>query len=1650
MGNKLDTLGINALFATLINSDFSIFSLSIYSLIPKKISNHSFKHLALIIIAFFLAEKSYAQCDSIKLSTNFKTNCQPALVQWVVKNAPLGSTFKWNYGSGVQQGLDTFYAYFKDAGKVSVSVQITFPNKTVCNITKTNFVEVFPKPIPSYYASRKKLCDGPDTVTYFDVTKNSAKRSWVIDGSNYNNANKVLLHSYVSAGIKKLSLVVEDSNGCQAIKEFDTAAIIHKDVILNFSADKTSGCVEKTVKFTPNINSNGLKILSYKWEFPGGQPFTQSKLNPDSIRFNFLGTFSPSLEIMAENGCIHKLVKENFVAFGVIESIRLDFSDTAVCLGGTISIKNKNNSLPGNFKWTLPGTTKVDKPDQNTCYAKYDILGKYDVSVVYDYNGCSVSKTFKNIIRVKGVKANYSSPDYYHCQLPHTVHLNNLSKQYEPGKMTYSWLIYSGSSKLIKSTTNTNDSFIVNSSGYYNVVLITKHSNGCTDTLRQQNFIRNYKILPDFDATYKVGCINQFIEFSQGTPPSSYKAPDKFKWTFYDKDGSKILGYSNQTSPKFSYPNTGLYSVKMIADNGIGCKDSITKLQFIEIVIPKINLSIANSIICSDEVLFGEGKSEPSKAKFSYEWLLTHQTDTTHTHYKTHTFEKNITKAGPYNLKFVHTINGGCRDSLIRKNMVKINGITAKMELDTFNGCVPLTVKPKISITENYHFKDSSNSVIYRWWTIPSTDVIIKNDSTDRPVFNFNKRGEYTIHLEVTNSDGCVNSIYSKTISVGVMADFKISDNIVCAGQNLILTNQSRLNPSKIKWLLDKDLITSDAYDKNEITIHYKNDATHKIGLIANKSDHCFDTIYRTIKSIVVKADMIALEQVLTCAPVYAQFQSRSKYADSLKWNFGDGSSVVTTDSKVGHIYRTNTGLFKGFNIQLIAKSNEGCSDTLLKINYIKVVGPAPSFEISNNEGCEPLSVKFKNTSADVFQHYLNFDDGTPLNSIFKNHVFTINNGATSQEYTPRMYAVDSLGCKAIFESPIKVIVKQNPKANFVISDSAICENGTIKLIALSLAITDSAFYLNKKGEYRTLLNSNEINIKNSGDYLLTQKVKNSNNCYDSLVRKIKVNPNPKTNFIIADTICQLKVINFINNSTADNLISDYSWELLNSNSTATYSTKNIKHVFLNYGDASVSLKLTDVNKCISSFTSNLTVPNPADVPSGDLKYVSVNFDSSININSKAINYSRFLSGNFYNLDKNELLKSITTKKEESFDVYKKNITNASACFDLRITDICGYESANNYKHCTIFLKVESTKAFTNQLIWTPYIGWPSIDKYSIYRKKEGANNYTLLANLPPSTLSYLDSGLCNLNYTYYVAAVYNELTSQSNSVTHFPKYVMPPTYKDIKNVSVIDNNTIEIKWLPSVNSNFNNYKLYRTNVQLGKQDIFYTNSNFYTDKDVETSSNNYVYHVSETDKCGNQSLPQYEGKSILNEVLSNDYHSLINWSTYKLWRSGVRKYHIQIEKDGVFKTINTVNEYDSIFNHDQTLENIHGAYCYRIMAVSKDENDTSLSNISCAISPSKLFFPNAFSPNGDGINDKIGVKSLFIYDNTNLSGRNFVLEIFNRYGEKVYLSHSIDCEWDGYYMGKPVQSGVYIFRIYATGVDNRRYSFKGTITILD
>jgi gliding motility-associated-like protein len=90
------------------------------------------------------------------------------------------------------------------------------------------------------------------------------------------------------------------------------------------------------------------------------------------------------------------------------------------------------------------------------------------------------------------------------------------------------------------------------------------------------------------------------------------------------------------------------------------------------------------------------------------------------------------------------------------------------------------------------------------------------------------------------------------------------------------------------------------------------------------------------------------------------------------------------------------------------------------------------------------------------------------------------------------------------------------------------------------------------------------------------------------------------------------------------------------------------------------------------------------------------------------------------------------------------------------------------------------------------------------------------------------------------------------------------------------------------------------------------------------------------------------------------------------------------------------------------------------------------------------LFVPNAFSPNGDGKNDKFNVLETCLIEK-------YQLQIFNRWGELVFTTLSTGNSWDGTYNGKEAESGVYYYMIDAIPVDKSKGSvkLKGDITLI-
>ena len=92
-------------------------------------------------------------------------------------------------------------------------------------------------------------------------------------------------------------------------------------------------------------------------------------------------------------------------------------------------------------------------------------------------------------------------------------------------------------------------------------------------------------------------------------------------------------------------------------------------------------------------------------------------------------------------------------------------------------------------------------------------------------------------------------------------------------------------------------------------------------------------------------------------------------------------------------------------------------------------------------------------------------------------------------------------------------------------------------------------------------------------------------------------------------------------------------------------------------------------------------------------------------------------------------------------------------------------------------------------------------------------------------------------------------------------------------------------------------------------------------------------------------------------------------------------------------------------------------------------------------ISTDYIFIPNIFSPNNDGNNDVLYVRS------HNIKTMDFC--IYNRWGEKVFESKDINKGWDGRYNGGACNEGVFVWYLNATLKNDKAIVKKGNVTLM-
>jgi gliding motility-associated-like protein len=228
-----------------------------------------------------------------------------------------------------------------------------------------------------------------------------------------------------------------------------------------------------------------------------------------------------------------------------------------------------------------------------------------------------------------------------------------------------------------------------------------------------------------------------------------------------------------------------------------------------------------------------------------------------------------------------------------------------------------------------------------------------------------------------------------------------------------------------------------------------------------------------------------------------------------------------------------------------------------------------------------------------------------------------------------------------------------------------------------------------------------------------------------------------------------------------------------------------------------------------------------------------------------------------------------------------------------------------------------------------------------------------------------------------------------------------------------------------------------------------------YTDLTPETGMQSYYYKMVAVDSCGEDAMSSNIGRTIfLQAVGNNEITNTLYWNDYEQWLGGVLFYNIYRSIDGVadvtpIATIPFTNAGQNIYIDDVAQYNHYtGRFTYQIEGVEGAGNlygfaDTTYSNIAEVVQRPLVYVPNAFTPNGSGLNDyfmpSTGFVDIVDYD----------FAVFNRWGEKIFETTDVNGAWDGKSGGKKCEEGVYVWLLTFKTASGQYIDQKGIVTLL-
>ena len=902
--------------------------------------------------------------------------------------------------------------------------------------------------------------------------------------------------------------------------------------------------------------------------------------------------------------------------------------------------------------------------------------------------------------------------------------------------------------------------------------------------------------------------------------------------------------------------------------------------------------------------------------------------------------------------------------------------------------------------------------------------------------FQFNRIGNIPVKIIAINqsSDGCSGQQeidYTIKVVAPPVADFSFR-HTGCATDSIRFLDASNGNgQSIVKWKWDFDDGTSEA-TANPLK-YYTNPKTYNVKLTSINDIGCFADITKVLTLAPPPVAKFGFFPQ-TCVNNAITFTDSSTAAAGniakWHWNFGNGDSIVnSSNAPVAATYKSAAT----YTTSLQVENTDGCKSAISAQTI--TVHPTPSVSFDMPGVCVPSGLaQFSNFSTisdgtDAALSYLwNFGDGET--STVKNPTHPYKTGGTT---TVTLKVKSTFGCS---KDSAKIFSNIYPKpgAGFITASADFCISDSLHFTDTSKAPNSSVnTWFWDFGDGTTSNVQNPIKkYLNSGTYPVTLYIKSAAGCVsDTFQKTININKLPTAAFTVAASGCEKQPVSVTDNSIANSgIINNWNW-IFGDGTNATYQNGNVfSKTFNNAGKYVIKLTVQTDKGCKSDTSLQTVTVVPSPVSNFIVPEICVNDDFATFTDSSYIpgsSASEPLNYSWNFGDQN----ATPTNPNTSTDKNPKHHFSAPGFYNITLRTTSGTGCSSTV-----------TKSFSVNGI--PQADFSVLDSGSLCSNSQVQiqNNSTV----NPGIITKIEIAWDSDNAPATIVTDENPAAGELYSNT-YPSTSTAKTYqvkmKAFSGISCFNEKVLSITIQPSPKVIFS-----------AVPGVCLSNNDFQITQAAETTglAGNFTFSGNGVSPVGvfspslagaGESVIKYTFTSINGCIDSAE-------QTIKVEKNPTvqlpEKVYVLQGGSVVLQPVITGNVSKYAWSPSTWLDRSDiqnprstptGDITYRL-TVSSAEGCSGYDDVKVIFLITPVI-PNAFSPNGDGINDAWNIPSLESFENS-------TVQVFNRYGKIVFNSIGYHKPWDGSYNGSILPVGVYYY-IINTG--NGKRPFAGSLTIL-